>query len=144
MVLLAEGGLGPRLSEWISRGGYSLWETHGGPPVMAVIAESREHGLEATLRKYDHNLGPEVPILCQAVEVTVAEAETWMRHPQRLVGFDSLFFANGPAATLVAGSQTTQAVQDQAARFADWAGKALGARILRNSESLVKAWLITG
>jgi 3-hydroxybutyryl-CoA dehydrogenase len=117
MVLLTEGGLGPRLSEWISKGGFSLWETHGGPPVMAVIAASREEGLEAAVRKYDQNLGPNIPILCQAVAVTAAEVRTWMQHPQRLVGFDSLFFVNGPAATLVAGDETTQSVQDQVAQF---------------------------
>jgi 3-hydroxybutyryl-CoA dehydrogenase len=123
MVLLTEGGLGPRLSEWISRGGYSLWETHGGPPVMAVIAASRGEGLEDIVRKYDENLGPDVPILSQAVDVTVAEVGTWMIHPQRLVGFDSLFFVNGPAATLVSGAETTQSIQQQVVQFVQGLGR---------------------
>jgi 3-hydroxybutyryl-CoA dehydrogenase len=40
--------------------------------------------------------------LCQTSDVTLTEAATWIERPERLVGFDGLFFASGRVATLVA------------------------------------------
>jgi 3-hydroxybutyryl-CoA dehydrogenase len=54
------------------------------------------------LRRYDRGLAPEIPILCQTVDIAFSEVEQSVQHAQRLIGFDGLFFAAGRAVTLVA------------------------------------------
>jgi 3-hydroxybutyryl-CoA dehydrogenase len=77
-------------------------EKSGKPePAAAIIAAGRDENLEDFLRRLDRNLPPHIPILCQSATVTLSEAASWTEHPERLAGFDGLFFASSPVATLV-------------------------------------------
>lgn len=71
-------------------------------PRIGVVIAGKSEGLEKLLVEMDRQLDPEIPILCQCDDVTLTEAATWIRRPERLVGFDGLFFNHGPIATLVA------------------------------------------
>jgi 3-hydroxybutyryl-CoA dehydrogenase len=96
---------------------------------LALVTRGRDEGLPETLRSLEEELGPEMPILCQCVDVTLSEASSWLGHPERMVGFDSLFFPQPihgenrsdqePEAvvTLVATARTTQAARAAAERL---------------------------
>ncbi len=71
-----------------------------GKPVIAALRASRAEGAEAILRDLERDLPPEIPILCQCSDLTLAEMAGWVRHPERLVGIDGLFFQQGPVACL--------------------------------------------
>jgi 3-hydroxybutyryl-CoA dehydrogenase len=46
-----------------------------------------------------------------------------MQHPERLVGFDGLFFANGPAATLVASPSLSEEIKHKTESIARSLGR---------------------
>ena len=45
------------------------------------------------------------------IQSYLQEAATWIRHPERLVGFDGLFFHHGPITTLVASPTLTPRIR---------------------------------
>jgi 3-hydroxybutyryl-CoA dehydrogenase len=104
-VLLTPGSWAPGLADLLKATpilSSGLARAVDPEPVAAILAASRDENLEDFLRSLDRALAPHVPILCQCATVTLSEAAHWMEHPERLAGFDGLFFASGPVATLVA------------------------------------------
>jgi len=104
LVPFVAGTWAPGLVELVRKSGYQLVS---GPlnsrdryPI-AIVSAGRAEELSRLIVQLDRELSPETPILCQCVDVTLTEISTWLRHPERLAGFDGLFFANGPVATLV-------------------------------------------
>ena len=73
-----------------------------GRPVIAAMRASRGEGAEKILDELERDLPAEIPILCQCSDLTLAEMATWVRHPERLIGIDGLFFQQGPVACLSA------------------------------------------
>ena len=109
-VRLTSGTWAPHLAEICRKAGYKLTNgTASKPeqPLIGITMAGKSEGLERFLVQMDRNLPPETPILCQCDDVTLTEAATWIRRPERLVGFDGLFFYNGPIATLVASPTLT-------------------------------------
>ena len=102
LVLLSKGSWAPGLAEAILEAGYTLSETHGEIPRLAAVVAGRGEGLRDHVRRFDGGLAPDIPLLCQAADATVGEIASWMKHPERLVGFDGLFFGRGVITTLVA------------------------------------------
>ena len=70
-------------------------------PTLAAITMGRSEGLKKNVVEFERQLSPDVPLLCQCADVTLTEIATWVEHPERLVGFDGLFFFNARATTLV-------------------------------------------
>ncbi len=101
LMILSTGSWAPGMAELLSRAGYSLSETHGGRPLAAWIAAGRQEGLREQIRRYDRGLPEQVPLLCQAADVTLSEISSWIKQPERLVGFDGLFLSQGSVATLI-------------------------------------------
>ena len=113
-VLISDGSWGPEVGRLLVQAGYTLSETHGDLPLAAVIVNGREEGVRDVLRRYDRGLAPDVPILCQIVDIALSEVEEGIQHPQRLIGFDGLFFAAGRAVTLVAPPDLTDTIRQAA------------------------------
>ena len=88
-----------------------------GRPVIAAMRASRGEGAETILGELEQNLPAEIPILCQCSDVTLAEMATWVRHPERLIGIDGLFFQQGPVACLSALPITSDEVSFAAQAF---------------------------
>ncbi len=103
-MLVSSGSWAPGLPEALLNAGYSLSETHGDVPRAAWVIASRDEGLKEQVRRFDRGLSREIPLLCQAADATVGEIAGWMEHPDRLVGFDGLFFDAGSTVTLVEGA----------------------------------------
>jgi 3-hydroxybutyryl-CoA dehydrogenase len=72
-----------------------------GPIQIAILRLGKEEGLRRALNQVEDSLPPDTLVLCQCADITLTEILTWSRHPERMVGFDGLFFSNGPVTTLV-------------------------------------------
>lgn len=115
-VLLSDGSWGPEIGRLLVQTGYTLSETHGDLPLAALVVNGKDEGVRDVLRRYDRGLAAEIPILCQTVDIAFSEVSGGTQRPDRIVGFDGLFFAEGDAVTLVAGEgmseRLTQATED--------------------------------
>lgn len=102
-VLIRHGSWAPGIIELFKQNGYSISASYNpsNRPNLAIVTIGVNEGLKNAVVSLDQDLPPEIPLLCQCCDVTLTEIATWVEHPARLAGFDSLFFANGPIATLV-------------------------------------------
>jgi 3-hydroxybutyryl-CoA dehydrogenase len=113
-VLLAAGSWAPGMRNLLEEAGVVVLDPAAAEdqgPSAAVITGGRSEGLEALLRSLDLALTPAIPILCQCTDARLAEMAAWVRHPERLVGFDGLFFHHGPVASLVASPVLKDGIQ---------------------------------
>ncbi len=102
-VLVSDGSWAPELGRLLGQAGYTMSETHGDLPLAAVVVNGREEGVRDVVRRYDRGLAPNIPILCQTADIDLSEVQRSAKHPERIVGFDGLFMAEGKASTLVEG-----------------------------------------
>ena len=100
-VVISKGSWAPGLADLCRSAGYSLANPLSSTPVAGIVAAARSEDLEKLVVQTDNSLSGDVPLLCQCADVTITEVASWIRRPERLVGFDGLFFTNGRAATLV-------------------------------------------
>ncbi len=110
-VLVSDGTWAPELGKLLGQAGYTMSETHGDLPLAAVVVNGREEGVRDVVRRYDRGLAPNIPILCQTVDVDLSEVGQGTHHPERIVGFDGLFLAAGNAATLVRGQNLADEIR---------------------------------
>jgi 3-hydroxybutyryl-CoA dehydrogenase len=101
------GGGAPELGRLLGQAGYTMSETHGDLPLAAIVVNGREEGVQDIVRRYDRGLAPNIPILCQTADIDLSEVQQAANHPERIVGFDGLFIAEGKASTLVEGRSLT-------------------------------------
>lgn len=128
-VIISSGTWAPGLEALCRQSAYSLRTMTGmdlitvGRPTAAVLAAGRGEGLARLAADLDQLLPPEIPLLCQCTDVTLTEVGSWLRHPQRLAGFDGLFAAAGNVVTLVSLPHTREAVRSQVESFFASLGK---------------------
>jgi hypothetical protein len=106
---LAEFSLGV-LGAGTMGSGIALTGLQAGLPVVAIVAAGEGEGGLTQAKRFDRDLPGEVPLLCQMADVTWSAAAQAVEHPQRLIGFDGLFFVEGRAVSLVADPQTSNAI----------------------------------
>jgi len=105
-VLISEGTWAPGLAQLCRQAGFEV-DSVPEPEQQAVacfVVAGRGEEASRLVAWYDQSLPPEVPLFVQCADLALSEAVTWVRHPQRLIGFDGLFFAGGSASTLVASA----------------------------------------
>jgi len=105
-VLISEGSWAPGLAELCQQAGYAI-DSVSEPdqkPVACFLVAGRQEEAARLLSWYDQSLPPQIPLLAQCADMTINEMAGWVTHPQRLFGFDGLFFGNGTATSLVAPS----------------------------------------
>ncbi len=109
-VSVSESSWAPGLAAICADAGYQVGKVAepGQKSKLAIIAAGRSENVRELVQIYDRGLPPQTPLLVQSCDVTISEVSTWAEHPDRLVGFDSLFFAGGQAATLVPGPATSE------------------------------------
>jgi 3-hydroxybutyryl-CoA dehydrogenase len=113
-VLLSAGSWAPGLAnllKTITTGEAGFDGSVNPEPVAAIVAAGHDENLEDIVRGLDQSLRPTIPILCQCVSVPLGEAARWVRYPERLAGYDGLFFAKGTVATLVASPALTEEIR---------------------------------
>lgn len=106
-VLISEGSWAPGLAELCQQAGYKIDSVPdpGQKPVACFLVAGRSEEAARLIAWNDETLPPDVPLLAQCADITVAELATWTKHPERLAGFDGLFFANGSAVSLTRSAQ---------------------------------------
>lgn len=113
VVFVSEGEWGPGLAELCLSAGYTL----GDESPLAAFVISGRRGMMTAAPDLDKLLPPDVPLFCQAADTTIHEMMTWLKRPERLVGFDGLFAASGQAVTLVASSLLSNDIRQAAEQF---------------------------
>lgn len=104
-ILIGPGSWAPGLEGVIRRSGCDIAFVEGDHQETQLVTGFAVAGRAESLQEYvlqmDGLLSPEVPLFCQCADVTLAEVSTWIERPERLVGFDGLFIANGSLTTMV-------------------------------------------
>ncbi len=108
-VYLSPGTWAPGLREKCAEAGYKVEEASNGwsnqdIDSIGIVMAGRAEGLKEYLQFMDHKLPPEVPIICQGVDVAMSNLATWSQRPDRLAAFDGLLFNDAEIVTLVARS----------------------------------------
>lgn len=101
-------GLDPEIAGRVRRSGYRMTALPAsGYPIedtagtaLAILCPDDPGDLIKQLTILERGAPADMPILCDCSCITAAELAAVMDHPERLVGFDGLFFAEGHAATL--------------------------------------------
>jgi 3-hydroxybutyryl-CoA dehydrogenase len=125
-LVWAAGSWAPGLAELSQAAGFRLVAPDDLPEaevLLGVATAGRAEGLRERLISLDAAMPPDLPLLCQCADVTLAEASGWLRHPARLVGFDGMFFSNGSVVTLVANRWLTERVRARVEEFLAWLGR---------------------
>jgi 3-hydroxybutyryl-CoA dehydrogenase len=123
-ALLAGSNWAPGLADALKRAGIAVeTESHtSGPPQFAIITAGSQEGLREQLSRIDLELPPDVPLICQCADITLAEAAASVKHPERLVGFDGLFCA-GRILTLTATDRLSPGVRSAVEELAFFLNK---------------------
>jgi 3-hydroxybutyryl-CoA dehydrogenase len=122
VVRVSAGSWAPGLVDLCREVGYSPSD-QSARPVVGLVVAGRSEAMQELVCAFDSTLEPNVPLLCQAVDTTVSEIITWLEHPERLVGFDSLFIGKGQVATLVASPVLSDEVRKAAEQFCTGLGR---------------------
>jgi 3-hydroxybutyryl-CoA dehydrogenase len=103
-VLVSEGTWAPGLQEYLEGIGLTAEKITppGMPPQAAFVVAGRDELLLEETNVYLAGTRAELPVFVQCADMTIAELASQADEPERLVGFDGLFFAGGRAVTLVA------------------------------------------
>jgi 3-hydroxybutyryl-CoA dehydrogenase len=124
-VYLAAGDWAPGMAQACRQAGYLLAAAPGAGYLalsptsdsVGLVAVGYSEGLKERLASLERQLPSEALILCQCADVTLTELAAEMNTPERLVGFDGLFFAGGQVATLVASPVLTDRARRAAETF---------------------------
>lgn len=118
-LLISEGSWATNVATACEQAGYNVTVANKGLQAEAgfAVAGWSESAMDR-LSDLDSSLGPDAPLFVQCADVALSEAKQWVRHPERLVGFDGLFFA-GAAVTLAGG----EAVRERAEKVIRAVGK---------------------
>ncbi len=112
-AFIVEDGWGPGIRDWLSGAGLTCTDQLGERPEIAVVAVGEAEQVRQLLPALEAELEADVPILCQAANRSVAESSGWMHSPERLIGFDGLFVADGAMIHLVAPPRMAQGARER-------------------------------
>lgn len=88
------------VSAHLREAGFELTEK-GAESQAGFVLAGREGGLVEALAGLGNGRQAPLPIFCQLNDVTWSEAAQWVEEPDRLVGFDALFFSEAKGTCLV-------------------------------------------
>ena len=124
VVIVSEGNWRDKVKRVCEGAGYRVETVVGEEEKVAAcfIVAERDEDLQGLVSRYDQEVPYPVPLLVQTEQATVNEMATWARNPQRVGGFDSLFFGNGNAVTLAGGYGMSIVVSSRAQAFVNSLG----------------------
>jgi 3-hydroxybutyryl-CoA dehydrogenase len=114
-LLVSDGTWAPGLADLCTKAAYKI-DSVPDPvekPAACFVVAGRAEEAARLVAWYDQSLPADVLLFIQCGDITLSEAETWVAHPERLIGFDGLFL-DGGVITLVEGSQLAPEFRDQA------------------------------
>ncbi len=116
LVLTSSGSWAPGLHDRFKRAGYTL-DALSQPdlePIAGLVVAGRSEDALSIVERFDRILAPELPLLCQSVDITRAELAMLVSHPHRVIGFDGLFLHEGGPVTLTASDRLSERVRSAA------------------------------
>jgi 3-hydroxybutyryl-CoA dehydrogenase len=99
-LLLSAGSWAPQFAEVCQEAGFEPGIEAAGAAAGFALAGWNED-LHRVVLELDRSLAAGVPLFVQCADVALSEILSWVKNPQRVVGFDGLFIANGAGATLI-------------------------------------------
>jgi 3-hydroxybutyryl-CoA dehydrogenase len=125
-ILIAPGSWSPGLSALLQENGYRVLDQPGKTatqPGFAIFPAGKSENMLDLVIEWDRLLPPEIPILVQSCDTNLSTVENRLDHPQRLAGFDGLFFKQAQAVSLVRSSLMDKQVEAQVTQFISRLGK---------------------
>lgn len=116
-VHVAAGTWAPGLPEACRQAGYTLQPAPDSTTRIALLPAGYGEQRAELLAALEKALPDDAIILCQTADITIHELAAVSRNPQRLAGFDGLFFGQSTVATLVASPVMTEHHQKTIADF---------------------------
>jgi 3-hydroxybutyryl-CoA dehydrogenase len=89
---------------------------------IAVVSTGKHENLREKIQQLDKVLPPGCLILSQCCDCTLAEIVSWLQHPERVVGFDGLFWSNRSLISYVKHKKQSPSTRIKAENFADQLG----------------------
>jgi 3-hydroxybutyryl-CoA dehydrogenase len=125
-VLISEGTWAPGINELLVGAGYKIDSVpdEGGRPAACFVVAGRAEEAARLVAWYDQSLPADIPLFIQCGDIALSEAETWVAHLERLIGFDGLFL-DGGVMTLVGGSQLAPEFRAQSEKIFQHLGKGI-------------------
>lgn len=123
-TLISEGSWAPGLANLCADAGYQM-DSVPDPdekPVACFVVAGRAEEAARLIAWYDQSLPPEVPLFVQCTDITLSEAESWVQHTERVIGFDGLFL-EGALVTLVDSGKLPADIRAQAEEIINHLGK---------------------
>ncbi|MGA9534260.1 MAG: 3-hydroxyacyl-CoA dehydrogenase NAD-binding domain-containing protein [Anaerolineales bacterium] len=103
-IHLLPGAMGPSIGEMIAAAPVTRVESAAAAELAMVVGDPGDD-LAAQIRPIDRELPPNAPLLVQAASASLSRLSSSVVHPERLIGFDSLFMAGVDQITLAASDQ---------------------------------------
>lgn len=130
-VYFLPGSMAPDMGELIREAGYLLAPLPASgflslapsPGSLAVLGIGAHDSLKDRLAVLERQLPETTPIFCPCADITLAELAAGMEHPERLVGFDGLFFVGGQVATLTASPTLSESARSAVVAFITHLGR---------------------
>jgi 3-hydroxybutyryl-CoA dehydrogenase len=121
-IYLLPGEMGPSLGEMIRSAGIARVESPADAE-LAMVVGGPATDLAAEIHRTDQDLSPEVPLLVQTASASLSQLSLSARYPERLIGFDSLFMADGGCIALTAADTLPAQVRSAAEATVDRLGR---------------------
>lgn len=122
-VHIGAGTWAPGLSETCRQAGYTLQPAPDSTTRIALLPAGAGEQRDELLAALEKKLPDDAVILCQTADITIHEFATKAQKPERLAGFDGLFFGPSPVVTLVASPAMSERQRQTIADFVRSLGK---------------------
>lgn len=123
-VLISEGSWAPGLADLCTKAGYTIDSVPdpGKKPAACFVVAGRAEEAARLMAWYDQSLPKEIPLFAQCADIALSEAASWVQHPERVIGFDGLFFDDG-LATLAESGRLAAGIRSRAEEVIHHLGK---------------------
>lgn len=101
-VYLLPGSMGPSVETMLNEAGIRRVESAQSAELAMLIGDPGTD-LAAEVQRIDSDLPPRTPLMVQAASASLSKLAQAAVHPDRLIGFDSLFLAQADQAALIGG-----------------------------------------
>lgn len=115
-VHLEVDGIAPGIEDLLARSNLEIADSISSAQ-LAILALRHSADMYRRLESLERELPAEAPVLCQAITTSRSKLCQMAEHPERIIGFDSMFFEVGEVASLVVGQETSAMAKQSVSSF---------------------------
>lgn len=125
-LLVSDGTWAPGLGDLCIKASYKIDSVPDSAekPAACFVVAGRAEEAARLVAWYDQSLPADVPLFIQCGDISLSEAQTWVAHPERLIGFDGLFL-EGTLVPLVQSSRLASEIRAQSEKIFQQLGKGI-------------------